>query len=88
LDKRDLLAYYLLCSFLDKRVWNIGEAIDVLVNRMYLSRRVAYSVFRRLRRLGLLIHRGDLVYECFDFNKYFEELLKNYVCGRRRRRGL
>lgn len=86
MKKRELLAFYLLCSKKEVRVWNIGDAIDVLVDELLFTRKVAYSVFRRLKRLGLLEHVGEYKYRCIDFNMYFDELLKNYICVKKLKR--
>lgn len=84
LKKRELLAYYVLCSE-DSRKWNIGEAVDVLVKTLFFNRKTAYSIIRRLRRMGLLVREDHVTYECIGFQKYIEELLRNYVCRKKQR---
>jgi len=86
LKKRELLAYYILCK-VDDRLWNIGEAVDYLVANLMVERKAAFSILRRLRRLELLVRESELYYRCVGFEKYFDELLKNYVC-RKMMRGL
>lgn len=80
MKKRELIAYYLLCVRKKTNVWNTGDLIDVLVNELLFNRKTAYSVFRRLKRIGLLVRIGEYTYKCIDFNEYFDELLKSYVC--------
>jgi len=84
LSKRDLLAYYLLCRE-DGRVWNTGDIIDKLEKELYVSRRIAFSITRRLYRMNLLQRVDYYVYKCTGFNKYIEELYKNYVCKKKSR---
>ncbi len=84
LKKRELLAYYMLCRD-SGREWNIGEAVDLLTNELLVERKVAYSIIRRFRRMGLLEQINNLIYRCYGFNEYIEELLRNYICRRRQR---
>ncbi|MEM1661557.1 MAG: hypothetical protein QXP72_05590 [Desulfurococcaceae archaeon] len=83
MKKRDLVSYYVLCLE-EGRVWNIGEAIDELVSKVGLTRRIAYSVLRRFRRTGLIVKTNDLEYRCYGFLKYIEDLYRSYVCRKKR----
>jgi len=83
LKKRELLSYYLLCREKD-RVWNIGEAVDLLVNELFLTRKTAFNIVKFLRKMGLLITVDTLVVKCLGFNEYFDELLRNYKYRKRR----
>lgn len=85
LKKRELLAYYTLCRE-SGRVWNIGEAVDYLVENLLVTRKAAFTITRRLKRLGLLVRESDLTYKCVGFEEYFRELLNNYVCKKRLKR--
>jgi len=85
LKKRELLAYYILCRE-SGRIWNVGEAVDYLVENLLVTRKVASTITRRLRRLGLLVKEADLTYKCVGFEEYFRELLNNYVCKKRLKR--
>ena len=84
LKKRELLAYYLLCRE-DGTKWNIGDAVNVLVNSLYLTRKTAFSVIRRLKRMNLLVGDTPMEYRCVGFLNYIEELYKNYICRKRKR---
>ncbi len=84
MKKRELLAYYILCRE-DGVKWNIGEAVDTLMDKLCVSRKVAFSIIRRLKRIGVLENIDKLVYRCIGFNKYFNELYRNYVCKKKRR---
>ncbi|WP_244372335.1 hypothetical protein [Staphylothermus marinus] len=86
LKKRELIAYYLLCVKKKNDVWNTGDIVDVLVNELLLNNKTAYNVFRRLKRIGLLVRVGEYMYKCIDFTEYFDELLKSYVCVKKLRR--
>lgn len=84
LKKRELLAYYILCR--EKGIkWNIGEAVDHLMNNLLLRRKTVFSILKRFKRMGLLIQIDNLTYSCYGFNEYIEELLKNYVCRKKQR---
>ncbi len=83
LKKRELVAYYLLCS--SENTWNIGDAVDLLISRLCLSRKVAYNILRRLRRLGLLRKQFDLVYKCVPFHVYIKRIVEDYVYTRSKR---
>ncbi len=83
LKKRELVAYYLLCS--NENTWNIGDAVDFLVSKLCLSKKTAYNIFRRLRRLGLLRRQVDLVYKCVPFKVYIERIVEDYVYTRSER---
>lgn len=83
LRKRELLGYYLLCrdSGLE---WNVGDAIDRLTRSLLVSRKVAFSIARRLIKMELLQRVDAYKYRCVGFEKYFEELYRNYVCKKGR----
>ncbi len=84
MKKRELLAYYVLCRE-DGRVWNTGSIIDKLMNDLLFNRKTAFSVLRRLKRIGVLIPIDKTSYRCIGFEKFFEELYKNYICRKKRR---
>lgn len=84
LNKRELLAHYVLCRE-DGLEWNIGEIIDKLMNELYVSRKVAFTITRRLRRMNLLKRIDNYVYKCIGFEKYIEELYRNYICRKKSR---
>ncbi len=77
LKKRELIAYFILCR--SGRVWNVGDIIDYLIDNLYVSRKVAHSIFRRLKRMKLLIRMDDVMYKCIPFEEYFEGLYRSYV---------
>ena len=85
LKKRELVAYYLLCGLEGGRVWNIGEAIDYLVRELCLSRKTAINIIRRYKRIGLLEPRDHVSFECVGLKTYLEEIVKSYVCLRKRK---
>ena len=85
LKKRELVAYYLLCGWEGGRVWNIGEAVDYLVRELRLSRKTAINIIRRFKRIGLLEPREQVSFVCIGLKTYLEEIVKSYVCLRRRR---
>lgn len=82
MKKRELLSYYLLCME-EGRVWNVGEAVDELVSKLGMSRKVAFSIIRRFRRIGLLVRAGDLDYRCYGFLRYIKDLYESYAERRR-----
>lgn len=84
LKKKELLSYYVLCLE-EGKVWNIGEAVDVLSNRLNIGRRTCFSILRRFRRLGLLEGINEVDYRCLGFLKYVDELYRNYLCRKRKR---
>jgi len=83
LKKRELLAYYRLCR--EESEWNIGEAVDQLCKELLFTRRVSFSIIRRLKRIGLLVQIDHVRFRCVPFTNYIEELYKNYICKKRRR---
>lgn len=85
MKKRELVAYYLLCGWEGGRVWNIGEAIDYLIRELCLSRKTAINIIRRFKRIGLLEPRDQVSFECVGLKTYLEEIVKSYVCLRRRK---
>lgn len=84
IEKRELLAYYLLCRE-DGLKWNIGDIIDKLVSELYVSRKTAFTITRRLIKMNLLHSIDKFVYKCIGFEKYIEELYRNYVCKKKNR---
>ncbi len=86
LKKRELLAFYILCKD-GEREYNIGEVLDIIMNELILSRKVAWNVLRRLIRLGLLRRINNVYVKCIDFSHYFDSLLRSYKEGRVRRIG-
>ena len=85
LKKRELVAYYLLCGWEGGRVWNIGEAVDYLIRELRLSRKTAINIIRRFKRIGLLEPRDQVSFVCIGLKTYLEEVVKNYICLRKRR---
>ncbi len=83
LKKRDLIAYFLLCR--EPRKWNIGEALEYLVENMYVSHKVAHSIVRRLIRMQLLSRVGEVDLECIGFMEYIKGLARSYIASRSRR---
>lgn len=83
--KRELLAFYSVCYKSKKNTWNIGELIDYLMQRLYLSRKVAFSIIRRLKRSGVLVSVGKNELRCIDFIDYLDSVLENYASRRARR---
>ncbi len=84
LKKRELLAFYILCKD-GEREYNIGEALDIIMNELILSRKVAWNVLRELIRLGLLRRIDNVYVKCIDFSRYFDALLRSYREERARR---
>jgi len=84
LKKRELIAYYVLCSD-GARDWNVGEAVDVLMNKLYLDKKTAFNIFRRFVKMGLLNKFNELNYRCYGFMNYIDELYRNYICRKKRR---
>jgi len=76
LKKRELLAYYVLCR--EEREYNVGEAIDIIIEKLFLSRKVAWNILRRLVRLGLLTRIDNIHIKCRGFYNYFDALLQSY----------
>ncbi len=85
LKKRELLAFYLVCYKSKRNTWNIGELIDYLMHRLYFSRKVAFSIVRRLKRLGVLVSVGENELGCIDFLEYLDSILENYASRRARK---
>ncbi|GEM_PF-1650702 len=85
LKKRELLAYYVLCK--EEIEYNIGEALDTIINELILSKKVAWNILRRLIRLGLLTRTDNVHVKCKEFYSYFDALLQSYRERRARRTG-
>jgi len=87
LDKRDVAAYYLLRrKFGIATIFNIGEAIDTLTE--YYPRRAAYSIFRRLVRLGVIKRVGFQEYQLMDLCQWLFERSESYLKARHNRQGV
>lgn len=84
MKKRELLAHYILCRE-NGKTWNIGEAIDTLMDTLLVNKKTAFSIIRRLKRMGLLVKDGEMVYKCVGFEEYIRALYENYVYKKKRR---
>lgn len=82
--KREFIAYYMLYKRLGSQA-SLGEILDVL--RELFPRRAARSVFKRLRRLGLLYPLEGGEYRVRRLEEYLDSLLEDYASKRRSRRG-
>ncbi len=87
LKKREFLAYYLLYRTYGSNCFNIGEAMDLLIQRYCCSRKVAHNIVKRLYRLGLLVKEDNLVYRCRDLFEVLDTYLTTYITRRCRQRG-
>ena len=85
LRRRELAAYYVL---LEASPLNLGEAIDLLSGKLCMTRKVARSVVKRLRRLRLLYlekGEGGLLVRVREPLEVLREDAHNYMEDRRRR---
>lgn len=85
LRRRELAAYYFL---LEAAPLNLGEALDLLSSELCMTRRVARSVVKRLRRLGLLYlekEEAGLLVRVRGPLEVLQEDARSYMEDRRRR---
>ncbi len=88
LKKREFLAYYLLYKVYGSRNFNIGEASDLLIREFCCSRKVAYSIIKRLYKIGFLIKVDKAIYKCRDLYEILDNYLLIYIfkrCKQRKR---
>ncbi len=84
--RREFLSYYMLYRFLKGRVFDLGEAVDLLAP-MLGGRRLAVRMVKRLVRQGFLERVEPLRYRVRDIDELLTNALLVYLASRLRRRG-
>lgn len=80
LKKREFITYYLLFRLFKGREVNIGEIIGVL--SLFMSRKTAFNIVRRLKHLGLLKRTNKVDYEVIDLQEYLDRIATVYLIQR------
>ncbi|MCE4617793.1 MAG: hypothetical protein F7C32_04335 [Desulfurococcales archaeon] len=86
-DKRELTAFIILASKTGKTL-NLGEAQDILAKELCISRRVARSILKKLRNLGLArikLLKEEVQVELLDLEEGMKMLAERYATERRLR---
>ncbi len=66
------------------RVFNLGEAIDQLLP--FMSRKTIINVIKRLSKLGLIRHVGDLKYVIISPDEVLKKMTLTYMASRMEKR--
>ena len=85
LNKRELVSYYLL---LRSGTLNIGEAVDLLSERLCMTKRTARRVIKRLKRLSLVnveVKEDSLLVKARGLEEVLTEVSEGYIESRQRR---
>ena len=78
--KREFITYYLLFRLFKGKKVNIGEIIGVL--SIFMSRKTAFNIVKRLRHLGLLKRTNKVDYEVTDLQEYLDRIATTYLMQR------
>lgn len=84
--RREFLAYYMLYRFMGDRVFDLGEAVDLLAP-MLGGKRLAARMVKRLVRQGFLERVEPLRYRARSIDELLLDALLHYMASRLRRRG-
>ncbi|ALU12399.1 hypothetical protein EYM_03330 [Ignicoccus islandicus DSM 13165] len=79
-DKRVLALYFLLRSKFNEDVFNIGEAWEV--SRNYFTKKVFMNLFKRLKKLNLIVQLSPMEYKIQDLCSILEESSFRYLSQR------
>jgi len=66
------------------RVFNLGEAIDQLLP--FMSKKTIINIIRRLSKLGLIKHVGNLEYRVVNPDEVLRRITLTYMASRVERR--
>lgn len=78
--KRELASYILLWRTFNGKKFNINHAINVL--ELFMSRKVAFHVFRNLRKFGMVKKVNELNFIVEDPKVWFWNYVKEYLASR------
>ncbi len=78
LKKREFLSYYLLLKNFDRRAFNVGDAIDLLIKEFCMNRKTAVNIIKRLYRCGFIVSVSSVEYRCMDVYKILDMYLNTY----------
>ena len=81
-EKRTLALYFLLRKRFGSSKFNIGDAWDV--SKSYFTKKVFVHLFKRLKRLGLVIQITETEYELVDLCEVLERSITEYLTQRSR----
>jgi len=84
--KREFLSYYALYRVFRDRVFNLGEAVDILAPLLG-SKRIAAKLVKRLVKQGFLERTASLSYRAKPLEQLLEQAMLEYFAYRLRRRG-
>lgn len=85
--RREFLSYYALYKVFKDKVFNLGEAVDLLTPLLG-SKRVATRLVKRLVKQGFLERVAPLSYRAKPLEQLLEQATLEYFASRLRRRGL
>jgi len=85
--RREFLSYYVLYRAFGDKVFNLGEAVDLLAPLLG-SKRVATRLVKRLVKQGFLERVAPLSYRARPLEQLLEQAMLEYFASRLRRRGL
>lgn len=85
--RREFLSYYALYKVFKDKVFNLGEAVDLLTPLLG-SKRVTTRLVKRLVKQGFLERVAPLSYRAKPLEQLLEQATLEYFASRLRRRGL
>lgn len=80
ITKRELAYYFVLKNVFQDRVFNLGEAFDILI--LFGSKRVARKIVKKLMLLGFLEKVGDINYRVKELEPALLASLREYIVQR------
>jgi len=80
LSKREIAYYLILKKRFNGNIFNIGEALDVLI--FFGSKNIAKKIIKRLKSKGFLESVGIASYRIRDEEEVLVKLLSNYISER------
>lgn len=80
ITKRELAYYFVLKNAFQDRVFNLGEAFDILI--LFGSKRVARKIVKKLMLLGFLEKVGDINYRVKELEPALLASLREYIVQR------
>jgi len=84
LNKRLLSTYLIIYGIFKTRVFNLGEALEIL--KLYETRKSAINDIKRLCKMGFLIKKNNLSYEAREPFDALKNYLTEYIAKRFERR--
>ncbi|MEM1646394.1 MAG: hypothetical protein QXL96_11165 [Ignisphaera sp.] len=84
ITKREIAYYFILKHVFNNRIFNIGEALDILT--LFGSKRTARKIMKLLISRGLIEKVGSLNYRVRELEPILFKSLKAYIVQRMHRR--